>query len=49
MTFANFMNSDAPPLDDGIKSKNKLVILGPPANNESYYTPSILYIVIISV
>jgi cysteine desulfurase len=48
MTFANFMNSDAPPLDDGIKSKNKIVILGPPANNESYYTPSILSIVIIS-
>ena len=48
MTFANFMKSDEPPLDDVIKSKNKLVILGPPTNNESYYTPSILSIVLIS-
>lgn len=48
MTFANFMKSDAPPLDDSAKLKNKLVILGPPANNESYYTPSILSIILIS-
>lgn len=48
MTFANFMKSDAPPLEETSKSKNKLVILGPPTNNESYYTPSILSLVIIS-
>lgn len=47
MTFANFMRSDAPPLEETSKSKNKLVILGPPANNEAYYTPSILSMVII--
>lgn len=48
MTFANFMRSDAPPLEETKKSKNKLVILGPPVNNESYYTPSILSLVVIS-
>lgn len=49
MTFANFMKSDAPPLlDESKKSTNKLIILGPPANNESYYTPSILSLMIIS-
>lgn len=42
MTFANFVKSDSPPLEETEKSKNKLVILGPPVNNESYYTPSIL-------
>jgi len=48
MTFANFMKSDAPPLEESKKSKNKLVILGPPTSNESYYTPSILSLVLIS-
>jgi cysteine desulfurase len=48
MTFANFMKSDDPPLEDGPKTKKKLVILGPPVNNESYYTPSILSIILIS-
>ena len=48
MTFANFMRSDAPPLDETAKSKNKLVILGPPVDNISYYTPSILSLVIIT-
>jgi cysteine sulfinate desulfinase/cysteine desulfurase-like protein len=48
MTFANFMQSDAPPLDETTKSKNKLVILGPPIDNISYYTPSILSLVIIT-
>jgi cysteine sulfinate desulfinase/cysteine desulfurase-like protein len=48
MTFANFMKSDAPPLEESKKSKNKLVILGPPTSNESYYTPSILSMVVIS-
>jgi cysteine sulfinate desulfinase/cysteine desulfurase-like protein len=48
MTFANFMKSDAPPLNETTKSKNKLVILGPPIDNISYYTPSILSLVIIT-
>lgn len=48
MTFANFMKSDAPPLDETKKSKNKIVILGPPTSNDSYYTPSILSLAIIS-
>ena len=47
MTFANFMKSDAPPLEETEKSKNKLVILGPPVDNTSYYTPGILSLVII--
>jgi len=46
ITFANFMKSDAPPLEETKKSKNKLVILGPPPDNESYYTPSILSFII---
>jgi cysteine desulfurase len=48
MTFANFMKSDSPPLEESKKSKIKLVILGPPTSNESYYTPSILSLIIIS-
>lgn len=48
MTFANFMKSDAPPLEESKKTKNKLVILGPPTSNESYYTPSILSLILIS-
>jgi cysteine sulfinate desulfinase/cysteine desulfurase-like protein len=48
LTFANFMKSDEPPLDETKKSKNKFVILGPPIDNESYYTPSILSFIIIT-
>jgi cysteine sulfinate desulfinase/cysteine desulfurase-like protein len=47
LTFANFMKSDDPPLEDSTKPKNKLIILGPPIDNNSYYTPSILSLVIL--
>lgn len=48
MSYSDFINSDAPPLEESAKSKNKLIVLGPPMNNESYYTPSILSIAIIT-
>lgn len=48
MSYSDFINSDAPPLEESTKSKNKLIILGPPMNNESYYTPSILSIALIT-
>jgi len=48
LTFANFMKSDEPPLDEDKHKLNKLVILGPPIDNNSYYTPSILSFIIIN-
>ena len=48
LTFANFMKSDEPPLDEDKHKLNKLVILGPPVDNNSYYTPSILSFMIIN-
>jgi cysteine sulfinate desulfinase/cysteine desulfurase-like protein len=48
LTFANFMKSDEPPLTDCKKGINKLVILGPPIDNDAYYTPSILSFIIIT-
>lgn len=40
--YSDYINSDESPLD----SKNKIIILGPPISNESYYTPCILSILI---
>jgi cysteine sulfinate desulfinase/cysteine desulfurase-like protein len=48
MSYADFVNSDAPPLEESTKSKNILIVLGPPTNNESYFTPSILSIALIT-
>ena len=58
MTFANFMKSDEPPLDSladtnntktqKINTKTKIIILGPPPDNESYFTPSIISIIILN-
>ena len=47
MSYSDYINSDAPPLETE-KSKNKLIILGPPVSNDSYYTPSILSLAIIN-
>jgi cysteine sulfinate desulfinase/cysteine desulfurase-like protein len=40
--YSDYIKSDEPPLD----AKNKIIILGPPISNESYYTPSILSLLI---
>ncbi len=48
LTFANFMKADDPPLAVQQKKKTKIVVLGPPASNTCYYTPSILSLVIIN-
>lgn len=48
MTYLDFINSDDSPLEESSKSKVKIILLGPPANNESYYTPSILSLAIIN-
>lgn len=48
LTFANFMKADDPPLAIQQKKKTKIVVLGPPASNTCYYTPSILSLVIIN-
>jgi len=48
MLYSEFINSDAPPLEESTKSKNIMIVLGPPINNESYYTPSILSIALIT-
>jgi hypothetical protein len=48
MSYADYVNSDTPPLEETDKSKNKLVVLGPPINNESYYTPCILSFALIN-
>lgn len=48
MLYSDFINSDAPPLEESAKSKNTLIVLGPPTNNESYFTPSILSIALIT-
>jgi cysteine sulfinate desulfinase/cysteine desulfurase-like protein len=48
LTFANFMKSDGPPLIESKKNKNKLIILGPPTDNNAYYTPSILSFILIN-
>lgn len=47
MSYSDYINSDMPPLETA-KSKNKLIVLGPPTNNESYYTPSILSLALIN-
>jgi hypothetical protein len=44
--YSDFINSDEPPLNDTSKNKSKIIILGPPITNESYYTPYILSLVI---
>ena len=43
MLYSDYVNSDEPPLTD---AKNKIIILGPPVNNESYYTPCILSLLV---
>jgi cysteine desulfurase len=48
MLYSDFINSDAPPLEESAKSKNKLIVLGPPTSNECYFTPSILSIALIN-
>ena len=48
MSYADFVNSDTPPLEESNKSKNILIVLGPPPNNDSYFTPSILSIALIT-
>lgn len=48
MLYSDFINSDAPPLDEAGKSNVKIILLGPPPNNESYYTPGILSIIVIN-
>jgi cysteine sulfinate desulfinase/cysteine desulfurase-like protein len=47
ITYSDYINLDTPPLETS-KSKNKLIILGPPPSNESYYTPSILAFILIN-
>ena len=44
ISYADYINSDAPPLED-THNKIKIITLGPPVNNESYYTFSILSII----
>lgn len=41
--YSDYINSDEPPLAD---VKNKIIILGPPVSNESYYTPCILSLLV---
>lgn len=41
--YSDYINSDESPLNS---AKNKIIILGPPISNESYYTPCILSILI---
>jgi cysteine sulfinate desulfinase/cysteine desulfurase-like protein len=48
IVYSDFINSDEPPLEESSKSKNQLIVLGPPTNNESYFTPSILSIALIT-
>lgn len=48
MLYSDFINSDEPPLEESTKSKNKLIVLGPPTSNECYFTPSILSIALIN-
>jgi cysteine desulfurase len=48
MLYSDFVNSDTSPLDEGSKAKTKIILLGPPSNNESYYTPSILSLIVIN-
>jgi cysteine sulfinate desulfinase/cysteine desulfurase-like protein len=46
LTFSNFMKSDESPLKSHNRQKNKLIIMGPPVYNESYYVSNILSFVI---
>jgi cysteine sulfinate desulfinase/cysteine desulfurase-like protein len=48
ISYTDYLNLDSPPLENN-KSKNKLIILGPPINNESYYTPSILSVILLNI
>jgi cysteine sulfinate desulfinase/cysteine desulfurase-like protein len=47
LTFSNFMRSDEAPLEESKKHKNRLVIMGPPVSNESYYVSNILSFILI--
>jgi cysteine sulfinate desulfinase/cysteine desulfurase-like protein len=42
LLYSDYINSDEAPLGN----KNKIIILGPPVSNESYYTPNILSLLI---
>ena len=45
--YVDFLKSDEGKLSDLEPTKSKIVILGPPSINESYYTPSILSLLIV--
>jgi selenocysteine lyase/cysteine desulfurase len=47
ITYADYINSDAPPLEDALSKKIKIITLGPPINNEAYYTFSIVSIIFV--
>jgi cysteine sulfinate desulfinase/cysteine desulfurase-like protein len=46
VNYANFLKSDDPPLDS--EEKTKIILLGPPLDNESYYVPGILSMAVLS-
>jgi cysteine sulfinate desulfinase/cysteine desulfurase-like protein len=46
LNYANFLKSDDPPLEG--EEKTKIIVLGPPLDNESYYVPGILSMSVLS-